>query len=332
MIVTKAAVVGAGVMGAGIARHMESHGVEVTLIDNNTEQLARAIEINKGHKIRYADHFKTIDSVDYAIEAVYEDLNVKRQTFIEISSSVSKDCIIASNTSSLLISDLAESVKNPYRFLGVHYNNPADLNPIVEVIPSNQTTEHCTQVALGWLLTAGKRPVKCKDTPCFILNRQSLPYINEAARCISIATPSEIDYVARNRLGLELGPFEVMNLVGLSVMAAASQNLQVLGTGYMAAEQLQQKAKHDEPNWNLEKEIHVSQVKTSAIVKRLRGAMIFPGKDILEKSLCSRDDLHMICKEALGYDKSSPELLEMFEPGVTNSLLTHYLSNQQETC
>ena len=328
MIFANAAVVGAGIMGSGIARHMASQGVEVTLIDNNAGQLARAIEMNKGHQIQHTDHFKTISSADYAIEAVYEDLNVKRQTLVEISSSVPHDCLIASNTSSLLIADLSNSVKNPDRFLGVHYNNPADLNPVVEVIPSKQTNERYVQAAIRWLLTAGKRPVRCKDTPCFILNRQSLPYINEAARCISIATPSEIDYVAKNRLGLALGPFEVMNLVGLTVMAAASQNLQVLGKGYMAAEELQQKAKYDEPNWKIKKEVQVSQEKTSAIVKRLRGAMIFPGKEILEKSLCSRDDLHMICKEALGYDKSSPELLEMFQPGVTKSLLTHYLSHQ----
>ena len=125
-----------------------------------------------------------------------------------------------------------------------------------------------------------------------------------------------------------LGPFAVMNLVGLPVMAAASRNLEVLGRGYRAAPELQERSGLNSPDWDIEDVGDVSKEKTSAIVKRLRGAMIFPGKDILARALCSRDDLHLICKEALGYDKSSPELLEMFKPTVTNELLEVYLSHQ----
>lgn len=119
-----------------------------------------------------------------------------------------------------------------------------------------------------------------------------------------------------------------MNLVGLPVMATASCNLEVLGTGYHAAPELQERSGLDTPDWDIEDVGDISKDKTSAIVKRLRGAMIFPGKDILAQGLCSRDDLHLICKEALGYDKSSPELLEMFKPAVTTELLEIYLSHQ----
>ena len=176
--------------------------------------------------------------------------------------------------------------------------------------------------------SAEKVAVKCKDTPCFILNRQSLPYINEAARCLNIASPGEVDSVVKNRLGVGLGPFAVMNLVGLPIMAASSCNLEVLGLGYRAAPELQERSRLNSPDWDIEDVGAVSKDKTSAIVKRLRGAMIFPGKDILAQALCSRDDLHLICKEALGYDKSSPELLEMLEPSVTTELLEVYLSQQ----
>ena len=327
-MINKAAVVGAGLMGSGIARHMASQGVQVTLVDTNEEQLARAARVNDNPDLQYTTDMATINAVDYVIEAVFENLDVKRQVLSQISSAVSPDCLIATNTSSLLIGDLEEAVTGPNRFIGVHYNNPADMNPVVEVIPGGQTETRHTDAILKWLRSTEKLAVKCKDTPCFILNRQSLPYINEASRCLNIATPGEIDSVVRNRLGIGLGPFAVMNLVGLPVMATASCNLEVLGTGYHAAPELQERSGLDTPDWDIEDVGDISKDKTSAIVKRLRGAMIFPGKDILAQGLCSRDDLHLICKEALGYDKSSPELLEMFKPAVTTELLEIYLSHQ----
>ena len=328
MMINKAAVVGAGLMGSGIARHMASHGIQVTLVDNNEEQLARAARVNENPDLQYTSDMTAINAVDYVIEAVFEDLDVKRQVLSQISSAVSPDCLIASNTSSLLIGDLQEAVTSPNRFIGVHYNNPADMNPVVEVIPGDHTETRYTDAILKWMKSTEKLAVKCKDTPCFILNRQSLPYINEACRCLNIASPGEVDSVVKNQLGNGLGPFAVMNLVGLPVMAAASCNLEVLGRGYRAAPELQERSGLNSPDWDIEEVGDVSKDKTSAIVKRLRGAMIFPGKDILAQALCSRDDLHLICKEALGYDKSSPELLEMFEPAVTTELLEIYLSHQ----
>ena len=134
MVINKAAVVGAGLMGSGIARHMASHGIQVTLVDNNEEQLARAAQANENKDLQYTSDMTTINAVDYAIEAVFENLDVKRQVLSEISSVVSPDCLIASNTSSLLIGDLEKAVTGPNRFIGVHYNNPADINPVVEII------------------------------------------------------------------------------------------------------------------------------------------------------------------------------------------------------
>ena len=327
-MINKAAVIGAGLMGSGIARHMANHGIQVTLVDNNEEQLARAEQVHKNSGLLYTTDMTAINAVDYVIEAVFEDLGIKRGVLSQISSTVSPDCLIASNTSSLLIGDLEEAVTRPNRFIGVHYNNPADMNPVVEVIPGDHSETRYTDTILKWMRSAGKVAVKCKDTPCFILNRQSLPYINEAARCLNIASPGEVDSVVKNRLGVGLGPFAVMNLVGLPIMAASSRNLEVLGIGYLAAPELQERSRLNSPDWDIEEVGAVSKDKTSAIVKRLRGAMIFPGKDILAQALCSRDDLHLICKEALGYDKSSPELLEMLEPSVTTELLEVYLSQQ----
>ncbi len=319
-----AAVIGAGLMGTGIAKHLAEAGLDVTLVDENPAQLAGAIQTLGSLTVSSSTDLRDIAAVDFAIEAVFEDLQVKQAVLSNIANTVSRNCIIASNTSSLLIRDLAETVNEPARFLGVHYNNPADMNPIVEIVPTEATTDSITNDVQQWMTDNGKRAVRCADTYCFVLNRQSLPYINEAARCLAIATPGEVDRIATEKLGAGLGPFAVMNLVGLPVMAAASKNLAILGNGYQVASTLQARAAEGAP-WEIERTTEVSREMTSELIKRLRGAMLFPGKDILDQSLCSKEDLHAICIEALGYEKSSPELLDVLKPHIVNQLISDYL-------
>ena len=247
----------------------------------------------------------------------------------EIAAHVSTETIIATNTSSLLVSDLSESVPGPNRFLGVHYNNPPDFNPVVEIIPSAQTSKAIRNSVRSWISSMDKRAILCADTPCFILNRQSLPYINEAARCLDIATPAQVDAIACEFLGVGLGPFAVMNLVGLPVMAAASRNLAVLGKGYQASLELQTLSTSSEPNWVISEAAECQPAVQLAVKDRLLGAMIYPGKDIREQDLCSRDDLHEICKEALGYGRSSVEHLESLDPSEIDRLISIYLGGQE---
>lgn len=325
-MIVKAAVVGAGLMGTGIARHMASNNLEVTLLDKDKRQLAKAQKAAPG--VACTTDFKALAAADYVIEAVFEDLIVKREVLAIISNHTSPGCIIATNTSSLLVGDLASAVKHPNYFIGVHYNNPADINPIVEIIASQQSDKSCIQTVYEWMKSANKHPIKCADTPCFILNRQSLPYINEATRCLTIATPGQIDHAAITEFGVGLGPFAVMNLVGLPVMAASSKNLSVLGRGYAPAAQLQEKATFRNPEWDIDEVTDMDVKLQQQIAHRLRGAMMFPGKDILDRGLCSRDDLHLICLQALGYATSSPELLENLENNTSSELITAYLANQ----
>lgn len=319
-----AGVVGAGLMGTGIAKHIAAQGMNVILVDQDAGQLQTAAWALADTAVTTTTRLQDIAAADYVIEAVFEDLDTKRAVLAGISQLVSPDCVIATNTSSLLIGDLAEAVRQPKRFLGVHYNNPADFNPIVEVIPAAATGAAVTESMLEWLNAAGKNAVQCADTHCFVLNRQSLPYINEAARCLDVATPGEVDHIAVGKLGASLGPFAVMNLVGLPVMAAASRNLSVLGRGYEPAQALQRQADKGSP-WQINPVDGVDRSVISTVVKRLRGAMLFPGKDILYRRLCSPDDLHNICINALGYEKSSVELLNVLKPHIVEELIDVYL-------
>lgn len=330
------AVMGAGVMGTGIAKHLAQTENHVFLFDVNQDQLAAAKAAVGDLPVTCTSDFASLVNVEYVIEAVFEDLQVKRNLLAELSRRCSRTCIIASNTSSLLISDLATAVTDPERFIGVHYNNPADLNPVVEIIPADSTTPEISSRILDWMVSTGKMAVRCADTSGFILNRQSLPYINEAARCLDVARPAQIDQVATGELGVGLGPFAVMNLVGLKVMAASSENLSTLGNGYLPADTLKQQASEDHPVWTIGADgatgqglgSEISTEIRTEIKDRLLGAMIFPGKDILDQALCSRDDLHMICIEALGYNRSSPELLEQLDPAEVTRLTSRYLEKQ----
>ena len=322
-MISKAAVVGAGLMGTGIARHLSSQHIDVLVIDASLEQLQKARGMEENKDLSFSNELKDISDRDFVIEAVFEDLDVKLDVLKTVSHIVDDHCVIASNTSSLLIKDLAQSVSSPNRFIGVHYNNPADMNPVVEIIASELSDKSIAEGVHQWMNQANKLAIRCADTPCFVLNRQSLPYINEAARCLNIATPGEIDLIATTKLGVGLGPFAVMNLVGLPVMAAASRNLAVLGEGYAPAAQLQAQ---QEP-WEIDESGETSKEVTSEVVRRLRGAMIFPGKDILDQNLCSRDDLHEICVQALGYEKSSAEWLEILTPTVKDELISIYLNS-----
>ena len=324
-MIESAGVIGAGVMGKGIARHLSNAGCKVALIDSDPVHLANAEAELGDTEITLSDELQDCQSADFVIEAIIEELAIK-QNLLATLSRLSEASIIASNTSSLLIRDLAINVTVPSRFLGVHYNNPADFNPIVEVIPTDYTHPEITVHIQDWYSQNGKQTVRCKDTSGFILNRQSLPYMNEAIRCLDSASQGAIDVIALSELGVGLGPFAVMNLVGLKVMAAASLNLEVLGEGYKAAQALQEEAIADNPEWEIDTNMDLSGVDVKRIKDRLLGAMIFPGKDILDQSLCSREDLHLICIEALGYKRSSPELLEQLSEDEVTRLLISYRS------
>lgn len=319
MTIQRAAVIGAGVMGAGIARHLASSGCETVVVDSSPEQLERAAADSPAAITFTTDLTATSDS-EFVIEAVVEDLDVKRGLLADLKTIVSADVVLATNTSSLLVSDIASGLEHSSRFLGVHYNNPADFNPIVEIIPSALTNPAIADRVQAFYSGSGKSTIRCKDTSGFVLNRQSLPYINEAVRCLDVADAGTIDAVAMQELGAGLGPFAVMNLVGLGVMAAASRNLEVLGDGYTAASALRKQV--EQGKWVIEVPDTINAALLSVIRDRLLGAQMFPGKDILDRDLCSRDDLHTICIEALGYARSSPELLEQLPADEVDRLLT----------
>ena len=232
-------VVGAGTMGAGIAQLSAQKGFETWLYDLSADQLSKAqAGINKSlrsllekgkidatsyeailGRIQFVNHLDAAQHADLVIEAIVENLTVKHEVFKALEALVSPTCILASNTSSLSIASISSALKQPERFLGIHFFNPATLMPLVEIIPSVLTHEAVVAQAQEIILAMGKTVALCKDTPGFIVNRVARPFYGEALRIYEegLADFVTIDYAMTSIGGFKMGPFELMDYIGNDV-------------------------------------------------------------------------------------------------------------------
>lgn len=232
-------IIGSGTMGSGIAQVAATAGCSVKLYDTNQEALDKAkasLEkilsrlIEKGRidaeekkriqsNIIYVDSLKALADSNLTIEAIVENLDIKKKVFSELESCVSEDCIIASNTSSLSIASIASSLQKPERCIGIHFFNPAPLMKLVEVIPAVQTSKGVLDKSVETIKNWKKTVAVAKDTPGFIVNRVARPFYGEALRIYEegIADFATIDYSLKSLGGFRMGPFELMDFIGNDV-------------------------------------------------------------------------------------------------------------------
>ena len=235
----KVGIIGSGTMGSGIAQVAATAGCQVNLFDANRAVLEKSkasLEkvlirlIEKGRidtseknriqsNINYVDSLKELSNSDLIIEAIIENLEIKKKVFSELETLVSDDCIIASNTSSLSIASIAASLKNPKRCVGIHFFNPAPLMKLVEVIPAIQTSYETLEKSIDTISSWGKTVAIAKDTPGFIVNRVARPFYSEALRIYDegVASFQAIDNSLKNLGGFRMGPFELMDFIGNDV-------------------------------------------------------------------------------------------------------------------
>jgi len=235
----KVGIIGSGTMGSGIAQVAATAGCQVNLFDANQAILEKSKEslekilirlIEKGRidtseknriqsNISYVNSLKELSNSDLIIEAIIENLEIKKKVFSELETLVSDDCIIASNTSSLSIASIAASLKNPKRCVGIHFFNPAPLMKLVEVIPAIQTSYETLEKSIDTISSWGKTVAIAKDTPGFIVNRVARPFYSEALRIYEegVASFQAIDSSLKNLGGFRMGPFELMDFIGNDV-------------------------------------------------------------------------------------------------------------------
>jgi len=243
MLIKHVAVVGSGTMGSGIAQVAATAGCSVWLYDTNAAALTKAEEnlkstlsklVEKGKlsasdasqiqsRIRYTREMQDLSDAQLVIEAIIENLEIKRSLFKQLEAIVSPTCILASNTSSLSIASIAASVQESGRVVGIHFFNPAPLMQLVEVIPAVQTQSETLAVAIETITAWNKVVVRCKDAPGFIVNRVARPYYLEALRMLEsgIADIATIDALMEAS-GFRMGPFRLMDLIGNDINYAVS--------------------------------------------------------------------------------------------------------------
>jgi 3-hydroxybutyryl-CoA dehydrogenase len=250
-------VVGLGTMGAGIAQVSAQSGHETVgreISDELNERaratidryLARAVEkgrmseTDKDAAVRRLTLTTELDALadcDLVIEAIVEELGPKRELFAELERICRPDAILATNTSALSVSKIAEATQRPERVIGMHFFNPAPVLPLVEIVRTERSSDEAVHDAYVWAERAGKQPVPCNDTPGFIVNRILIPLLNDCVRVLDEAdvSPEDLDKAMTNGAVWPIGPCALVDLVGIDIHVHASEALHAaLGEDRMA--------------------------------------------------------------------------------------------------
>jgi 3-hydroxybutyryl-CoA dehydrogenase len=258
--IRKVGVVGLGTMGAGIAQVSVQAGFDTIGREMNEElgergratvdrYLSRGVE--KGRmtdadyeaalaRLTLTTELAELADCDLVIEAVLEELDLKREVFAELDRITRADAVLATNTSALSVAEIADATERPERVVGMHFFNPAPVLPLVEIVRAPRSSDAAVDAAFEWAERAGKQPVRCNDTPGFIVNRILIPLLNDCVRVLDEARvePSDMDKAMTNGAGWPLGPCALIDLIGIDVHVHASQALQgKLGEPRMAPPQ-----------------------------------------------------------------------------------------------
>ncbi len=235
MAIEKIQVVGAGQMGSGIAQVMAQAGLEVHLSDvkkeiiekgleNIEKNLSRSVEKERIVQEEMDEAMRRIESgteyasdADLAIEAVVETIDVKREVFGALDEQLKDEAILASNTSSISITELGAQTNRPEKFIGMHFFNPVQAMKLIEIIRGIETSDETYETIHELAERLGKTPVEAQDSPGFVSNRILVPMINEAVYCLmeGVAGPEEVDTVMKLGMAHPMGPLELADFVGL---------------------------------------------------------------------------------------------------------------------
>jgi len=247
MKMNKIGIIGAGVMGTDLAQMTAESGFSVRLYDSSEKKLKDALSTIESRLHRYEKkqritsaeresiiaQIKTVNNIsefsdsDIILEAVYEDLSVKKEVFAQLDKTCSPASVLASITSSISITEIASATVRPESVIGLHFLNPARVMPLVEIVPGFSTTRETVEMSKSFLKKLKKDFIEAKDYPGFYLNRILYPMINEATFLLyeGGAKPEVIDKAMKKGLNLPMGPLEIADMVGLDVVLAIGEEM-----------------------------------------------------------------------------------------------------------
>ncbi|MBV6477719.1 MAG: Fatty acid oxidation complex subunit alpha [Ignavibacteria bacterium] len=326
-------VIGAGTMGAAIAQKIAQeglcvilHDIEMKYVDRGMKNIRQTLDEGVQRKvfteemvvdimsnIKPSDKMENLKECDLIIEAIFENLKAKTDLFGSLGKIIKDDCIVATNTSSFSVTELARSISHPERFIGLHYFYHAAKNRLVEIIPGEKTSEDTFEAVKRFSNFTGKDPILCKDINGFAVNRYFVPWLNEAVRIYSegIASKEEIDSECMRIFGIGMGPFALMNATGVAVAFHAEKTLEVFGKLYEVSPALQKQAESGK-NWDIaEAEIGKAISQNSNIISdRMLGIIFYVCSQILDESVCSPAHLNRGAKIGLRWKRGPVELMK----------------------
>lgn len=240
----KVGVVGCGLMGSGIAQISALAGYATTVVEINDEILKKGMamidqSMDKGRKrgkiseeqfaaakknLVAASSLTALKDCDLVIEAVTENTDLKKKLFKDLSGITRDDAILATNTSSISITEIASVVKHPERVVGMHFFNPVPVMKLVEIIKGHTTSDAVMAACREFALAVGKEPITCPDTPAFVVNKLLIPYLLDAVRMVQdgVATPEDVDKAMVHGCGYPMGPITLLDYVGLDTTLHAA--------------------------------------------------------------------------------------------------------------
>lgn len=307
----KVGVVGAGNMGGGIAQKLAMEGFPVVLCDLGQAQLDLGMEriakiLDEGvarravspaakeaalSRLEATPDFGRLASCQLVIEAVFEDLKVKRDLFARLEKIVPISTVLATNTSSFLVRDIAEGLEYPRRVVGLHFFFHPVKNRLVEVIPSEMSDPDLVKFAWNLMAASGKTPIATADAPGFCVNRYFVPWLNEAVRLLDerVASAAAIEAAAQEHFKIGMGPFELMNVTGVPIAYHAAASLgKSLGGFYAPAQGLRRQFESGKP-WDLSGPAEGAP--SAEIAGRLFAAVWAVAGQILDEGVATIEDV-----------------------------------------
>ncbi len=327
------AVIGSGTMGSAIAQHFLMKGLAVRLYDNSAEGLARGLRLIESSldeavtrrlldaegraailaRLHPTPDLAALADADLVVEAIFEDLAVKRELFRRLESVVSADCVLATNTSSFRVSDVAHGLARPERVAGTHYFYHAAKNKLVELVAGDSTDASLMRELEAFYARLGKTPVCTADAPGFAVNRFFVPWLNEAVRLYEegVGSIAGIDAVARDAFGVSMGPFALMNATGVPIARHAAEGLaRHLGSFYAPAEALCRQV-DSRRDWNSEDAdiIGGGAEQPERIRRRLYAAALGTAAELVSDGVCDVTSTDLGARSGLRWPRGPFELI-----------------------